>query len=175
MAASAALDLGLCIGAAGSLANSRAEHFELVVQGLVDRSRWAPSCELRGLRGRTLRLSGRAITDVDAIGGLGDVLLIVSAKSRVFTEALARGDYSALRNAVDLLVSACNEARDLMDLLVRVPRGDNYDFMSYRSIMVPVCTPQVLWTPLGVATSELASGLRAALALEELRVFLGTR
>jgi hypothetical protein len=78
----------------GRTANARSWHFENVVQREIDRSRGAPPESLRALRGRTLRKGVKSITDVDAVATKIDELLIVSAKSIVFSRALDRGDHN---------------------------------------------------------------------------------
>lgn len=49
------------------IANERSGQFEIVVQEMIDRSPWSPPPGLRIMRGRTLRLNGKSLTDLDAI------------------------------------------------------------------------------------------------------------
>ena len=55
------------------------------------------------------------------------------------------------------------------------PRGDNYDFTGTSRFLGVVCTPNVVWVPLGPATAAAAPGLRAASSLEELKRWLAAR
>ena len=50
--------------------------------------------------------------------------------------------------------------------------GDNYDFSVYQEIIGVVCTPVVVYVPLGLATADIAEGLFAAVSISELRIWL---
>jgi hypothetical protein len=80
-------------GPGGELVNARGAHFESAVQDILDASRWKPSEPIRALRGRTLTVGGVPLTDIDAVGQLGDELLLVSCKSRVYSEECDAGSY----------------------------------------------------------------------------------
>jgi hypothetical protein len=155
----------------GAVANVRARHFEMELQNVIDSSSWAPSARLRELRGRTLRLGGRPITDVDALAARGSTLLLVSGKSQVFAPDHDAGEFRAVRNASDRVVEACEDAVELQHTLALSPRGDNYDLTDFNQHAVVVCTPFVVYVPIGIATQEVLTGLSAAVSLAELEEF----
>ena len=155
-----------------TLAKARSSDFENVVQGAIDATRWCPKDELRRYWKRVLKLNQRDVTDVDAIGACGTDLLIVSAKSRVFTEAFDRGDFTAVRNAATMVTEACRDATRVSRELLTHPVGDNYNLGGFSRVLIPVCTPYPVWGPEGETTTELAPGLTAAVSLNELSRFL---
>jgi hypothetical protein len=158
----------------GPVANVRAEHFESGIQSVIDGSAWKPSDPIRQLRGRGLRLNGQTLTDIDAIGARSDALLLVSAKSRVYTARYDTGDHAQVRNAAAMIEKAVADWTRVTALLAGRPRGDNYDFTGLTRFIGVVCTPNVVWVPLGAASAEVAPGLRAAVSLEELEQWLAS-
>jgi hypothetical protein len=156
----------------GRQANLRAKVFETQVQALVDRTRWKPKGAARELVGKVIRQGGKDLTDLDAVGVLGNVLLIVSAKSRVSVAGLDAGNYQPVRNAAAATVQATEEALRLQDALTAQPVGDNFDLSGYARIAVVVCTPYAVYVPGGIATREVLPGLLAAVSLFELDDFL---
>lgn len=156
----------------GATANVRATHFEEEVQRVIDASPWAPPDALRSLRGRALRRDGAAITDLDAVGARDGVLLLVSAKSRLYTALYDTGEHVQVRNAATTVEQAVGRWREVVAYLDAHRRGDNYDFSAADHMIGVVCTPQVVWVPLGEATEEAAPGLRAASSAEELERWL---
>ena len=155
---------------AGASANMRAEHFEGSVQSVIDRSRWADSTT-RVLHGRTLRHQGRSVTDVDAIGVGENKLLLISCKSVLYAE-YDTADYRVLRNAADVVQKAVAAWDEVCSFLRDHRIGDNYDFSVYQEIIGVVCTPVVVYVPLGLATADIAEGLFAAVSISELRIWL---
>jgi hypothetical protein len=156
----------------GTVANSRAEHFELAVQDLVNSTGWRPSSEIEALRGRTLSIGGRDVTDIDAIGQQGEHLLAISCKAIVQRAASSSGDYAVIRNAACAIQTAVAEWSNRMSVLDIKRTGDNYDFSRFRSIIGVVCTPAIVWVPLGPATANVAPGLMAAVSFNELGSWL---
>jgi hypothetical protein len=154
----------------GLQANVRGQHFELSVQSVVDSSPWF-NPELRSLRGRTLRVAGKAVTDIDAVGAKGDRLLLISCKSILYGE-FDLADYKVLRNTASLLDKAVASWATICRFLRENLVGDNYDFSSFTEVIGLVCTPVVLYTPLGAATDKVVDGLYAAVSISELRVWL---
>lgn len=67
------------------VAKARSYHFELVVQQVIDGSDWRPPRHVRELRGKELKVAGKAITEIDAVGAKGKTLLIVSCKSMLYS------------------------------------------------------------------------------------------
>jgi len=154
----------------GASANARAEHFEHSVQLIVDSSPWA-NIETRRLRGRILRQNNKHITDIDAVGAKGRRLLLISCKSILYSE-YEIADFRVLRNATDTLQKAVVVWSRVCSLLRNNRVGDNYDFSSFDEIIGVICTPVVVYTPLGIATSRVADGLYAAVSMSELRLWL---
>lgn len=150
----------------GDVANARADHFEDSVQRVIDDSKWVPSPNMKTLRRKTIRLAGRDITDIDAIGESDGVVIVVSCKSRIYTAAYDAGDYAEVRNASTVVQEAVAHWRGIVQTLTTSPVGDNYDF-SGKTLIGVVCTPAIVYVPLGDATSFVADGLRAAVSVEE--------
>jgi len=98
--------------------------------------------------------------------------MVVSVKSVLHTSEYRDGTYRALRNATTTVVAACSEARDLEAFLQQHPKGDNYDFTAFASIVVVVCLPYVVDVPLGPATEPVVDELLASVSLTELRRYL---
>ncbi|MDT0143221.1 hypothetical protein [Microbacterium sp. PRC9] len=130
----------------GVVANLSAEQFELAAQALIDSSKFAPTPALRELRGRTLRLDGRAITDVDAILLASNKVFLVSCKKFVIRLDYLAGEYTAARNARQRLEAALDEWRERLEVLRRAPRGDNYNLEGYE-IDGFIVLPQLVFTP----------------------------
>ena len=159
----------------GRSANVRSGHFETAIQQIIDTSPWRPPSALRELRGRALRHNGQALTDVDAIAAKNHRVLIVSAKSVAASPDYEAGSYRASRNTATTVLQACDDARRVRNTLVTQPKGDNFDFSRYFEIEVVVCTPYLIYVPLGPATVAVYDGLRAAVTLAELNDFLTGR
>jgi hypothetical protein len=154
----------------GAQANARAEHFERTVQSAVDSSPWFNSAARR-MQGRTLRHAGKYITDVDAIGAIGGKLVLISCKSVLYAE-YETADYRVMRNAADLVQKAVATWSQVCSFLRDNRIGENYDFSSYSEIIGVVCTPILVYTPLGIATISVAKGLYAAVSISELDAWL---
>jgi hypothetical protein len=154
----------------GMEANARAEHFEASVQSTVDSSRWSGSTA-RSLQGRTLRHNRKSITDVDAVGARGGQLLLISCKSILYAE-YEIADYRVLRNASDQVQKAVIAWNQICSFLRDNRVGENYDLSRYDEIIGVVCTPILIFTPLGIATERVAGGLYAAVSVTELRLWL---
>jgi hypothetical protein len=137
-------------------------HFEKSIQEALDASAWKPSPQVRKFRGRTLRIAGADVADVDAIGERDQDLMIVSCKSRAFSETWNRGDNNAVRAVEDRVDRAVEELEDRIGKLRRTPHGDNYDFSGYRQILGAVVFPSVPWTQNPDAWADVLPGLRVA-------------
>lgn len=131
----------------GAIANLSAEQFEIATQDLIDASVLAPPAELRELRGKTLRLEGRAVTDVDAflVADTTKLFLISCKKFLVRVDYLA-GEYPAARNGTQRLNAALDEWQDRVTTFRNSPVGDNYDFSGY-DIEGFVLLPALVFTP----------------------------
>jgi hypothetical protein len=155
----------------GAVANARAQHFEDAVQSAIDDSPWRPTEALRAMRRRTLRRNGADLTDIDAIGERGGVLLCVSCKSMIHTDEHDRGAHKFIRNAAQAVDSAAGFWRKTVSSFAETP-GGNFDFTAYSRVVGVVCTPHVVYTEVGDATAEVADGLRACASYAELAQWL---
>ncbi|AZC14471.1 hypothetical protein DT073_12825 [Microbacterium sp. ABRD28] len=115
----------------GALVNASAEEFELVTQSVIDGTPFAPPPDLRKLRGRTLRLAGAPITDVDALVVVGRKLFLISCKRVTLRVDYLAGDYRSVRNAQSRVDSALDEWSERIRIIRGSPIGDNYDFTGY--------------------------------------------
>lgn len=159
----------------GPAANARAAHFEDEVQAVIDASKWRPSEAMKGLRGKTLRLAGQSITDVDAVAHCPHGrFILVSCKSSPYCDAYDIGSHSVVRNADTRLVAAINALDNVLEILTRNPRGDNYDLRNFSGIIGFVCTSNVVFSLDPIASRELAPGLPVASSLGELERWLKT-
>jgi len=154
------------------LANSRAFAFELQVQSIIDASSWKPSEDLSAVRGRTLRIDGKAVTDIDAIGFERDALLLVSCKSIIYDDDYDRGVFRVVRNVQDTVDNAVANWSKILATLRAHPLGDNYDFTKVKSMVGVVCTPYVAYTSASETLADVIDGLRACVAASELALWL---
>ncbi len=157
---------------AGAAANARAASFERTTQAHIDRSNWAPPPQWLDYRRRTLRLSRRDLTDVDAIGVKGNTILLVSCKSIVYSPEYDVGDFRIIRNVATVVNDAVTYWQGIVRFLRENRRGDNFDFTTFENILGIVCTPFVVFTANESALREVADGLRAAVSLDELNRWL---
>jgi len=156
----------------GVVANIRARHFELAVQKSINASQWRPPKDLLALRGVGLRLGGREITDVDALGARDDRLLIISCKSVIYSKDYDAGDYRLVRNIASNARESVESWSRIVKTILENPVGDNYDFSLFSRVVGTVCTPDVIYVPLGPCTELIAADLLALITLEELREWL---
>jgi hypothetical protein len=154
------------------LIHARSFHFERVVQDLIDSSPGRPSASLREMRGRTLKLNDKVLTDVDALATLGDRLILVSCKSIPHTSDLDAGVHARVRNVRTNLEKYDKVWQDLMEVLRASPHGDNYDFRGLQIVGV-VCTPHPEFTNLE-QLRHVELGLSAVLSMAELGEFLSS-
>ena len=169
-----AITQGATVGRIGgsALALLRGDHFELVVQSLIDQSAFAPPPNIRGLRGRDLRNGNRIVTDVDAFAVDGDVLLLIDAKSFPRLREYELGDYGLLDSRRRHIVKAVAKWETRLADFRLHPQGRNYDFRAYSTILGMVCISGPFYLPIGEATREVYKGLRSACTYSELAAFL---
>ncbi len=173
VAATHRLDATLHLPQQGGIANARAQHFEDEVQLVIDATRWRPEEPLRSLRRRTLRIQGRKITDIDALGCESQGrLLLVSCKSMPYTPEYDAGYHRAVRNEADRLEKAVEALGRTIALLRRDPVGDNYDFTGFADIVGVVCTPHVVFGAWEVVSRYAAIDLRITSSVRELAHWL---
>lgn len=161
-------------GRTGADGKEKGEHFELAVQQLIDETDWRPSDPLRSCRGRTLRLAGRDLTDVDAIASKGDRLLLISCKSIQRVDGYERGDFKAVRNAATTVTEAVEYWNTVADTIRRSPVGDNFDFSTFSTVTAVVVTPWPVWVANGPALSATAPNLPSCVSAAELHRWLKT-
>jgi hypothetical protein len=156
----------------GEEGNARGDHFEDAAQAIIDASGWRPSSDLRLLRRRTLRANGKDVTDVDAVAERDGTALLISCKSKIYSESYHSGDYRSVRNIASAIEEAVGEAAHNTALLDRHRKGDNYDLTRFSRIVIPVITPITVYTPIGASTDFILDGLRASASISELSQFL---
>jgi len=155
----------------GTAANVRAHAFELDLQLVIDNSPRRPTPYIRELVRRTLRVRGQKITDIDAIAQMDSLVVAISCKSIPFRAEYDSGDLRLTYNVASQIVTAVEEWVDKVTYLQHNARGDNYDLSEYKLLPV-VCTPLVMYVPLGPATEFVTPGLRRYCSATELRNWL---
>jgi hypothetical protein len=150
----------------GPVANYRSHYFEIMLQDVIDRTPVAPSAAIRELRGKTLRVNGAALTDVDAVAETASHILLVSCKSIPYSARYDAGDYAVVRNVQSLVVAEIAKHAALVQRINNSSQGDNYEFQ--KPVIGVVCTPHVVLIPVGDCTTEILPGLRIATSASEL-------
>lgn len=139
----------------GAQVNVLATDFELAVQALVDAAGLTPTQLVAALRGRTLRIDGKGVTDIDALMAVGDTLICISCKKFELDRPYDSGDYVSVRNARTKVEAAVIEWNDrLLELRTR-PVGDNYDISQYNRIVGVVVTPELAFVMSPAALAEV--------------------
>lgn len=156
----------------GEVANVRARHFELAVQDRINVSSWKPPDKLLRLRGVALRLKGAELTDLDAIGAKNKTLVVVSCKSVIYSKDYDAGDYRVVRNIASNALESVENWSEIIKRLRENPVGDNYDLSDYTDFVGVVCTPTVVYVPIGSCTELAAENLSHLVTLHELGEWL---
>jgi hypothetical protein len=154
------------------IGNLRAPKFELQCQDLIDSTPWAPSPEVKALRGRPLRRGGLPATDIDAIGMMGRTLLMVSCKSVIYDRDYDQGVFQVIRNTQHRIDEAVIEWDEKVAEFRRQPTGENYDFSQFDEIIGVVCTPFVAYSNEERTLAFIKPNLRACSSVLELRDWL---
>ncbi len=155
----------------GPEANERGTHFERAIQSLIDSSTWVPPPDILRIRGRTLRIGGVALTDIDAIGTNGSRLLLVDAKSYPFSEEYQRGSYRAVHGLENKVRENVKAWESKVEKIRSSPVGDNFDFSRYDELIGIVVTPFSPYLADGDFPSA-APGIPALCSLAELERWL---
>ena len=92
-----------------------------------------------------MRIDGEPITDIDAIGVLGDKIVAISCKSYLYTDEYDMGDYAAVRNQATSALGAARQWKSKMGRIEERMKGDNYDLSDYKSMVPIVVTPSVVY------------------------------
>jgi hypothetical protein len=150
----------------------RGRDFERAVQAVIDLSSWAPPPDLRQKVGQTIRIGGKDVTDLDAIGLKGRRLLLVSCKSRIYSEAFDQGDPQAIGATASVVKDALKRWREIKSILEANPQCLKGFDLSQFEILSIVCLPHVPYLWIGPETEFVASGLRAIVSVSELRRWL---
>lgn len=141
------------------MAKYRATHFEIAIQNIINATKWKPSKELRQIRGRVLRLLGKAVTDIDSIGENEGILLLISCKSIMYSDEYHFGKHSLIRNHSDNIIQYVEYWKERLAIFEANKIGDNYNFEKYGMIIGVVCTPALFFVKEGIATEEATDGL----------------
>jgi hypothetical protein len=161
----------------GATQNVGALSFELQVQQRLDDVGSGLDQRTRDLRGRSLRLRGQQVTDIDALFARDEVLYLVSCKNFVRSPAYNEGDYRSVRNLRTALDSAVEDWAIKVDRFRKHFVGDNYDFRGFSRLEGLVVTPRVLYTesPMALERVTLAPGRKVfrAATVDELDGALG--
>ena len=155
-----------------TIGNMRAEKFELQCQDIIEATPWVPSPEVKSLRGRPLRQSGKIITDIDAIGVRERTLLIVSCKSIIYDRDYDQGEFRVIRNSQATIDDAAESWERVVAELRRHPTGENFDFSGFDEIIGVVCTPFVVYSSEERTLAFVKPNLRLATSILELREWL---
>lgn len=159
----------------GQLVNANGFDFEAAIQALVDASPFAPAPDTRRLRGKTLRLLGKSVTDADALLVAGDVLVLISCKRITLSREYDAGEYALVRNAESRVVEAATEWDERIETLRNNRVGDNFDFSSFSDIQGVVVTPEPVYTSNARAldwAGPSLPGLRFVSSADEIADFL---
>lgn len=160
------------------LVKARADQFELDTQEVIDRTKWRPSSNSPA-RGLELKRGKEPFTDLDAVGELGDTLLLVDSKSYPFTYDLFAGHHKAVKNVQTRLDKAVQDWTDVILAIRQNPVFPQYDFSRYREVFGVVVTPHVIFSDRAKTTdairhSDSGALLRPASSIGELYRYLTT-
>ncbi len=125
------------------------------------------------------------VTDIDGIGVFGDYLLLVDCFSKPYSDLYHIGDHRSIRNAAEDVEEKARQWQKRQRVLESEPKGANYDFSAYNTIIAVVCTPSVIYVEPGImgkfsncvleelqSLQQAAPGLRAVASLAELEAWL---
>lgn len=155
-----------------AIGNMRAREFELQCQDVIDGTPWKPSPEVKSLRGRPLRQSGRVLTDIDAIGVRKRTLLIVSCKSIIYDRDYDQGVFRVIKNAQATIDDAVEAWERITAELRRQPTGENFDLSQFDEILGVVCTPFAVYSSEERTLAFAKPNLRVSSSILELRDWL---
>lgn len=139
----------------GKRVNIIAADFELAVQAVVDSAGLTPRPEVAALRGKTLRLAGASVTDVDAFMEVDGVLVCISCKKFELNRVYDAGDYVSVRNAKSKVEAAVTEWSERLATFAAHPVGDNYDFSKYERVVGLVVTPELAFVMSAEALAKI--------------------
>ena len=155
----------------GAMVNAAAFRFESVVQDMIDGTPWRPSSLSRKLLRGHLKLAGRYLTDIDAVGERDGTLLLVSCKNIPYSPAYDSGEHRVVRNVATTVDKAVQHWKHVLTTVSGSPVGDNFNVSAFKEIRGVVVTPRVTYSqdPDTLAMSTCGTVcLRAAMSLGEL-------
>jgi hypothetical protein len=156
----------------GAEGDVRGRHFENAVQAVIDQSEWGPPPRLRVKVGFMLRDRGKDVSDLDAIGLKDGILLLVSCKSRIYSDEYDQGNYGTISGTVRLIEGALTKWFNVVRFVQERPHClKDYDLSGLRVTGV-VCLPFVPYLPIGKCTGFVAPGLRTVVSIAELEGWL---
>ncbi len=159
--------------AVGGLAgNLRGNHFEKAVQRVIDETPWRPPPELKPLSGFMLRDHGKDLSDIDAVALRDHVLLLVSCKSRIYSDAYDRGDQKAIFATAKLVQDAWEKWCIVTEFVRSNPDCLKTFQIHGFDVIGVVCLPYVPYVPIGACTEFVAPALRAVVSIGELKNWL---
>ncbi len=164
--ASRALDDGHVRPAGGADANEWTKLFETQVQDVIDGTPWRPSDEVRGLIGRTLRLHGNAITDIDAVAERDGTVLLIDAKAWASPATLEFGEFWAVNARRQTVEKAVSQWQQKMEIVRQNPHV--LGLKTVPRVFGVVVAPEAPYVLPGACTEEVVAGLLAASSLPEL-------
>jgi len=169
--ASRALDGAHVRQSGGDAANQWTSLFERQVQEVIDSTPWRPEGEFRELIGRTIRLEGRDLTDIDAVAERNGTLMLIDAKAWATPATLEFGEFWAVNNRARTAEAASIAWQGKMETIRQNPRV--LGVTSMPAIVGIVVAPEAPYVPIGPCTQEVVGGLLAVSSLAELEFCLG--
>jgi len=148
----------------------RDKHFETAIQWILDRTTWKPEGDLAAVPGTWLKIEGRVVAEVDAVGAKSGVLVVVDGRGTAYTQAFETGERNPVKTAMGQLEEKVTKMNERLEILRNTPHGGNYDFSGYR-ILGTVVTAVPIYTSHPDSYAE-EMDLPAVVSLGELAAWL---
>ncbi len=165
LGASRALRAGHRRASGGNDANRLTALFERQVQAVIDATPSRPEGRLRDLIGRTIRVDGKVLTDIDALACSEDLLILVDAKAWAVPPTLQFGEFYAVEDRRRMAEEACAEWQKKVQIIrenrARLGLPERIDIAG-----VVVC-PEAPYVVGGSSTTPIGIGLMALSSLAE--------
>lgn len=158
----------------GAVANARGAFFENQVAEILENSALGKLKKGTPKAKTVIKHNKRYITDIDAIGETEDFVLIVSAKSQMFTDEQEAGDYKKCQSQLQNTQKYLQKQQEIIDDLTLNPKGDNYDFTG-KEIIWTLCTPTPVFVDDAKFYSQNCHGLPKLVCIDQLRAWLTQR
>lgn len=170
--ASRALHSGHVRASGGAEANRLTALFEKQVQTIIDASSYRPEGLLRELIGKTIRIGGRSVTDIDAVADGPDLLILVDAKSWSVPPSLQFGEYFAVEDRRKVAEAACIHWQEKV-AIIREHRRE-LGLPDGKKIVGVVVCPEAPYVLGGPCTADIGLSLMALSSIAELEFCLMT-